>query len=55
MVLDQKQTPITHVEKRQIIDGQRTLQRSRSSSPGFVISAGLRVAKTLPRSATVYD
>src|SRR5207248_4602439 len=25
MVLDQKQTPITHVEKRQIIDGQQRL------------------------------
>ena len=35
MVLDQKQTPTTHVEKRQVIDGQQRLAHESISKRGL--------------------
>lgn len=39
MVLDQKQTPTTHVERRQIIDGQQRLTTLQIFLPASVIFA----------------
>ena len=45
MVLDQKQTPVTHVERRQVIDGQQrltTLQIFISAFRDFCRERGVR-------------
>ena len=53
MVLDQKQTPTTHVDKRQVIDGQQrltTLQIFIAAFRDFCRAAELR--RNSPKSAT---
>lgn len=53
MVLDQKQTPTTHVEKRQVIDGQQRLTTLQILSQHYGIFAVNITAKTLRKNATL--
>jgi len=53
MVLDQKQTPVTHVEKRQVIDGQQRLTTFRFSSPFCATSAASKAVRNWPRNARI--
>lgn len=52
MVLDQKQTPTTHVERRQVIDGQQRLSSCKYFWLRFATFAESIIAKISQRNAS---
>jgi uncharacterized protein with ParB-like and HNH nuclease domain len=52
MVLDQKQTPTTHVDKRQVIDGQQRLTTLQIFIAAFRDFCRATAARSLPQSVS---